>query len=442
MSFKIIRQDITKVVADAIVNTANPDVGIGGGVDSAIYEAAGEEQLLAARAKIGYLNPGEVAITPGFNSRAKYIIHSSGPWFEGGNRGEADILRQCYDKSLQLAVDNGCKSIAFPLMATGTYGFPKELGMEIATAAFGDFLEEHDIDITLVVFGSEAVRLSGRLFDEVREYVTDETVEDTLDREYAIDYENLDIYRSTSRALEFDDSKSELRPVELHSNSVPAPTTPPISSIKPRKKSGSNLLERFERILTGTPKEESTPDSTRDLPLPEPTRRIGSSAELYESEADTGIETANVAYSASEDILESSICMKEPCVADTFDASMSIEDFVTGDNLSLAEHIRQLINKKHMTNSQVYTRANIKKQYFSKIMKGESFPSKQKLLCIAIALRLNMDETRDLLLWGGYAISPHITEDKIFAWFIMHEKYDIIEIDYVRFDFNLPSLYE
>lgn len=136
MPFQIIRNDITKVKADAIVNTANPDVTIGNGVDSAIYAAAGEQKLLEARAKIGVLEVGEVGITPAFCLDAKYIIHSSGPAWRDGKHQEKELLRQCYDKSLNLAFEYGCKSIAFPLMATGTYGFPKEIGMQIAIDAF------------------------------------------------------------------------------------------------------------------------------------------------------------------------------------------------------------------------------------------------------------------------------------------------------------------
>lgn len=132
MPFKIIRNDITKVKADAIVNTANPNAAVGDGVDSAIYKAAGREKLLEARKKIGLLMPGEVAITEAFDLEAKYIIHASGPWWQGSEEGETLLLKQCFDNSLQLAWENGCRSIAFPLLATGTYGFPKRLAIEIA----------------------------------------------------------------------------------------------------------------------------------------------------------------------------------------------------------------------------------------------------------------------------------------------------------------------
>ena len=173
MPFQIIRNDITKVKADAIVNTANPNVAVGDGVDSAIYKAAGKEKLLEARKKIGLLMQGEVAITDAFDLDAKYIIHASGPWWTDGSKGEEACLRSCYEKALQLAKDHGCNSIAFPLLATGTYGFPKELGIQIAVDTFTAFLEDNDIEITLAVFGSEDVTISGKLVEDVASFVDD-----------------------------------------------------------------------------------------------------------------------------------------------------------------------------------------------------------------------------------------------------------------------------
>lgn len=187
MPFQIIRNDITKVKADAIVNTANPNVAVGDGVDYAIYKAAGREKLLEARKKIGLLMPGEVAITEAFDLEAKYIIHASGPWWQGGEEGEELLLKRCFDNSLQLAWENGCRSIAFPLLATGTYGFPKKLAIEIAVHSFRIFLQEHDMEIMLVVFGNEAVNISGELVDEVRSFVDDHYVKEALSEEYRRD---------------------------------------------------------------------------------------------------------------------------------------------------------------------------------------------------------------------------------------------------------------
>ena len=183
MPFHIIRNDITKVKADAIVNTANPEVAVGSGVDYAIYKAAGMENLLAEREKIGYLSPGEVGITKAFNLEAKFIIHVSGPRWENASKGEEAILRKCYDKALNLAFENGCESIAFPVISTGTYGFPQKTGIQIAVDAFTFFLEEHEIDITLVVFGDESVKISGEIVDEVSSYIDDSYVKMALAEE-------------------------------------------------------------------------------------------------------------------------------------------------------------------------------------------------------------------------------------------------------------------
>ena len=128
MPFQIIRNDITKVKADAIVNTANPKPTYGGGTDSAIYKAAGEEQLLAERKKIGVIKCGDIAVTPAFNLKAKYIIHTVAPAWDGGGKGEFETLKSCYTKSLEKAHELGCESIAFPLIATGVYRFPKADG--------------------------------------------------------------------------------------------------------------------------------------------------------------------------------------------------------------------------------------------------------------------------------------------------------------------------
>ncbi|MBR3394318.1 MAG: macro domain-containing protein, partial [Firmicutes bacterium] len=149
MPFSIIRNDITKVAADAIVNTANPQPVIGAGTDSAIYKAAGEELLLAERRKIGAIHPGEAAVTPAFALPAKYIIHTVGPAWRGGEAGEFETLASCYRKSLLLAKQLGCESVAFPLISTGTYGFPKDKALSVAMETIEDFLQDDDLDVTL-----------------------------------------------------------------------------------------------------------------------------------------------------------------------------------------------------------------------------------------------------------------------------------------------------
>ena len=184
MPFQIIRNDITKVRADAIVNTANPKPVIGSGTDSAIYHAAGEACLLAERRKIGDIVPGNVAVTPAFHLPAKYIIHTVGPVWVDGRHGEREILHSCYKNSLELAVELSAESIAFPLIATGVYGFPRDEALNIALSEIGKFLLTHDMEVILVVFDRKAFELSEELVGNIEAYIDDHGVRAARKEEY------------------------------------------------------------------------------------------------------------------------------------------------------------------------------------------------------------------------------------------------------------------
>lgn len=201
MPFQIIRNDITKVAADAIVNTANPRPVIGGGTDSAIYHAAGEKELLAERKKIGKIERGQAVYTPAFNLNAKYIIHTVGPVWIDGNHGEREILHSSYENSLLLASDLSCESIAFPLIATGVYGFPKDEALDIALKEIGKFLLTHEMDITLVVFDRKALRLSEKLVGEINEYIDEHCVGILRDEEYGMHHTNIQRRRRIEEEL-------------------------------------------------------------------------------------------------------------------------------------------------------------------------------------------------------------------------------------------------
>ena len=346
MPFKIIRDDITKVKADAIVNPANPEPVIGGGVESAIYEAAGKEKLLEARKELGRLQPGKVGVTEAFNLDAKYIIHVSGLYWKGGNSFEARCLKECYEKALKAALDKGCKSIAFPLLGTGTYGFPKDIGLDVAVSTFTEFLEEYEMEITLVVFDNEAVNVSGKLAYEVKSFIDDKYAHEVLETEYKKD-RNIERYALPN--------------------------------------------ERFHLLL----KEETydVPDNT--------------------------------------------------CTKETFSAEPSGSLEAALKNIykeSFEKHLQQLINKKGLKNSEVYAAANISKQYFSKLLKGQVKPSKDKMLALAVGLRLNMDETADFLRIGGYALSPISQTDTVVEYFIRKQEYNVLKINIVLFDYGLEPL--
>ena len=346
MPFKIIRDDITKVKADAIVNPVNPEVCIGGGVESAIYKAAGKEKLLEARKELGRLQPGKVGVTEAFNLDAKYIVHVSGLYWKGGNSFEARCLKECYEKALKAALDKGCKSIAVPLLGTGTYGFPKDIGLDVAVSTFTEFLEEYEMDITLVVFGNDAVNVSGKLVDEVRSFVDNKYVKEALETEYKED-RNIERYALPN--------------------------------------------ERFHLLL----KEETY------------------------------------------DVLDNA------CTKDTFSAKQPGSLEAALKNIykeSFEKHLQQLINKKGLRNSEVYAAANISKQYFSKLLKGQVKPSKDKMLALAVGLRLNMDEVVDFLRIAGYALSPISQTDTVVEYFIRKQEYNVLKINIVLFDYGLEPL--
>ncbi len=384
MPFQIIRNDITKVKADAIVNTANPKVAIGSGVDTAIYNAAGRDRLFAEREKIGPIERGDVAITRAFDLDAKYIIHAVGCWWEGGDQGEAELLRQCYDKSLALAARKRCKSIAFPVMATGCYGFPAKVGMEVAVDAFTKFLEDHDMEIYLVVFDQGLVKVSGELGEEVRSFIDDEYVTDAFDDEYS-DKGLPEGLANTSIYLESD---AEADYSDIEGSSADTSTSSAWHVISARRRA------------------EELPDLTIGaVPL-----------------------AGGILHGAAKKKMKA---LKSESLDDV------LKDIYTD---SFEKHLQQLINKKGLKNSEVYAAANINKQYFSKLLKGKVKPSKEKVLALAVGLHLNMDETVDFLGLAGYAISPISQTDAVVRYFIEHKDYNVIKIDMVLFDYGLDPL--
>ncbi len=184
MPFAIVRQDITKMHVDAIVNAANTSLLMGGGVCGAIFRAAGEHKLQAACDKLAPIHTGEAVITPGFKLPAKYVIHAVGPIYSRENAAKCErLLRSAYSESLRIARENGCESIAFPLISSGIFGYPKDEALKVATRAIGDFLDEcdEDMNVYLAVFDRAAFAVSKELADNVASYIGENYVEEHYD---------------------------------------------------------------------------------------------------------------------------------------------------------------------------------------------------------------------------------------------------------------------
>lgn len=169
MGFRIINENIINVVSDAIVIPANPKAVVGNGVDKLIYDAAGKDEILLERKKIGDIEVGNIAFTSAGKLDYKIIIHAVSPTWDGGNSGEEELLKNCYTKSLECALDNGCKSIVFPLLSTGVLKFPKKLAKSIAESAIYSFLEKNDMDVTLVLYKRSSV--SQKILDGIDDYL-------------------------------------------------------------------------------------------------------------------------------------------------------------------------------------------------------------------------------------------------------------------------------
>lgn len=176
MPLQIIRNDITKIECDAIVNAANSTLLGGGGVDGAIHKAAGKE-LLSECMKLGGCKVGQAKITKGYNLPCQYVIHTVGPKWRGGNSGERELLESCYRKSLELAYENKCETVAFPLISSGAYGYPKEEALQVAVNEIGKFLLGHDMLVYIVVFDKDCFQVSKKLIADITEYIDEFYVE-------------------------------------------------------------------------------------------------------------------------------------------------------------------------------------------------------------------------------------------------------------------------
>lgn len=505
MPFNIIRADITKVKADAIVNTANPQVAVGAGVDQAIYEAAGAKALLAERAKIGPMKPGQAAATPAFALDAKYIIHTVGPAWRGGGYGECEAVASCYRESLKLADELGCESVAFPLISTGTYGFPKDEALRIAISEISAFLFGHEMDVTMVVYGKEAFVISSKAFANIQTFIEDKDVKEPLrgasgrherrrllnsfrewrrekqirdleeelgrfpseesidntmqfDEELGLDYDEtsqLDYDLESLRDIEegrWLDEEEELRSAPF--------VAPRAASVDEEEMASYSMSEgALEEAMPDEP--EPYPSySMSDAGMPdEPITGAGAPSQQMELEERKQLE--KLLRHEHQMRLEKQIQLEEQKQLEKqmplekkgrpgFAPSIGVRKDKRDENLkdvlgrkgeSFQHMLFRIIDRKGLTDPEVYKRANLDRKHFSKIRSNENYtPKKKTALALAVALELNMDETVDLLRRAGLALSPNSEFDLIVGYCIEHRIYNIMDINTYLFKYDQELL--
>ena len=384
MPFQIVRNDITKMEVDAIVNTANPTPGYGLGTDTAVYEAAGVEELLAKRKEIGIIERGASAITPGYKLPARYIIHTVGTAWEGGDKGEEEILKSCYRSVFKVALENDINSLAFPLLASGCYGFPRGLALKIALSEIEAFMSDHDMELYLVVFDEKTFSISSELYGDIDEYINDNYVAAKTAEEYDFDF----------------DLAEEVREI------MPTPEPRRLFAFGRPGKTGAEPAKRSER------------------------KAAKGDGAVAESQA-----------MLAEETLPSYDTGRLPVISAPMAPGRNLDDVIKNLDKTFMEMVFSFADERGMTDAEVQKRANLERKAFSKLKCGTTKnPSKATALALAVALRLSLDDTKDLLSRAGLALSPCSKQDLIVRYFIEHEIYDVFAINIALFDHGEPPI--
>lgn len=376
MPLKIVRNDITKMEVDAIVNTANAKVAVGNGCDMAVYKAAGFDELFAFRKTVGEKKEGEVFLTPGFGLPAGHIIHAVSPLFIDGESGEEEKLRKCYRNALKLAKKSDFRSVAFPLISTGSFGYPKALGMRIATDEINAFLLKNDMLVYLVVFDSESTVYGQSLYPDLRAYIDNNYVRKAGFEEYGEAYRvpcqsaaapsvGGTAYRNITSARREKCSKSE----------APLFETP--------------VMSEWEKEHFGICEDSGTPDFD----------------ELHYGHTDR---------------------IKERLKHLTDDYVDYLLYLIKEKGLKPSD-----VYKDAAVDKKLFSKIKNKK---------DPHPAKITVMQLCIGAKLSLDESIDLMARAGYAFSPCEMTDVIFKYFIENGFYDIFDLDIELENFGIPCI--
>ena len=463
MPLQIVRNNITKMRVDAIVNAANRSLFGGSGIDRVIHRAAGPKLLEAFRA-LGGCETGQAKATKSYRLPAKYVIHTVGPIWHGGDHGEPELLAACYRNCLNLARKLRCESVAFPMISTGVYGYPKELALPIATQVITEFLMENEMQVYLVVFGADTLAISMKLFHDVKQYIDQNYVDARNDRRRGCQREAL-WHSDKEKAFEYNQMLGESYPDSTSMKpafkpfSIPeydqipdesyqdsARTEPPFEpiSIPEIRRDEPNWQTYHE------PERERQSD---DLFSTKPLRKIkteGMTAARCDKE--TNADRKPFTKIKTNPICASKLTMLEPereRQTDEFsDPSCASkptifewEELFRQTDEGFSKMLLRKIDEKGMTDAQCYKKANVDRKLFSKIRTNPDYrPGKPTVFAFAVALELSLDETKEMLEKAGFALSHSSKMDIVLEFFITNGLYNLLEINEVLFQFDLPLL--
>ena len=383
MPLSIVREDITKMRVDAIVNTTNRNMIPYSGVDLAIHRAAGEE-LAKACESLAPLGLGMAKITEGYRLLARYIIHTQGPVYRDGLCGESVLLRSCYLECLRVAEERGFTSVAFPLISSGAYGYPKDEVLTFAVKTISEYLESHDMMVYLCVYDRTSYTFSRQLFSDITRFLQEEA-----------SFEELPSMRREAREMRKE------APVSSAASDTSAPR------------------EEFQALFS----------RERRMPQPPP------KAPVEDSES--------CSISDELDSLFDDGPTRPTKLSTEWNSAMgkTLHEYIKQTDRSFSEMLLDLIDERGMSDVECYKRANVDKRIFSKIRSNKDYrPSKPTAIAFAISLKLSLDDTQALLASAGYTLSRSFVFDKIIRYFIQNGKYNIFEINEALFEFDQLTL--
>ncbi len=434
MPFEIVRNDIVNMQVDAVVNPTNSRPWVGGGTDTGIHRKAGP-QLLAARRRLGWIPVGRAAVTPGFGLNARWVIHTVGPVWRDGSRGETALLRRCYENALELARKQSCSSVAFPLLCAGNRGFPAAVALHTAVEVISAFLLRHELQVYLVVFDKTACELTEKLFPAVKSYIDER-------------------YVAKRMAQEADPAERERRrrwdEERLAEESLFAGEEAPFGECVGEE--AFDVKDRPFREVIGeglptaaAPESAAIPDGAARLhprrdtaqreafaPAARPAGAAAKNAEPQRSAAPA----AAAMRKAAPAVLG---CAPLPGAEDA--AGPDWEALLQKVDADFSQTLLRMIDASGKTDPEVYKKANVDRKLFSKIRNNPEYrPSKPTALAFAMALELDLEATRELIGRAGYALTHSSRFDIIVEYFILHGDYDVFRLNEVLFAFDQPLL--